>query len=61
VRTKQAVAITVNSRDWLHPLHGSAHNTVNIGHKANPARSTIAAHTFKLPARNCIPKDFNNL
>jgi hypothetical protein len=48
VRTKQAVAIVVNGRDWTPAFDGRAYNPVNIGQQANSARSRSATHTFRL-------------
>jgi hypothetical protein len=55
VRTKQAGAIIVNSRNWPPALHGRAQYPVNIGHKPNSAHSRIATHTFRLLAQNHRP------
>ncbi|HWF08504.1 MAG TPA: hypothetical protein VG297_08565, partial [Bryobacteraceae bacterium] len=48
VRTKQAMAIVVNSRDWPPVLHGRAHNPVNIG------------HTLPVPESSLTPSDYSS-
>jgi len=48
VRTKQAVVITVDSRDRPSVLHCRTQGPVNIGHRASSARSHSATHTFRL-------------
>jgi hypothetical protein len=48
VRTKQTVAIAINSRDWPAGLHGRAHNPVNILPMPSSARCRNAHHSFRL-------------
>ncbi len=52
VRTKQTVAIVVDSRDWPSALYSRAHNPINILSRSRAARSRNAHYTFRLLATN---------